>query len=184
MASENTENLISKIIKILLSDQEPGTHQILGTLAQAWKSNPLASRILKQFEEKPAESSLLLEDLLREKLSKDKELLRLLNQIVFEKDTGEADSSQLPELSEVEIDVLKALEQIGGSGSPIDIAVEGMLDIEQTRKAAERLWHKGLLLSHPLTDPDAKRFFSFSDLNKDMYKKLLEVSNAKLAAKS
>ncbi len=87
-------------------------------------------------------------------------------------------------MSEAEIDVLKALEQAGGGGSPIDIAVEGMLDIEQTRKTAERLWHRGLLLSHPLKDPDAKRFFSFSDLNKDVYKKLLEVSDAKLSPKS
>ncbi len=179
MANKNTENLISEIIKILLSDQEPGT-RILNTLAETWKSNSLASRILKQFQEKPAESSPLLEDLLREKLSKDRELLDLLNRIVSEKDIGEIDASEVSELSEEEINVLKTLEQIGG----IDIAVEGMLDINQTRKTAERLWHKGLLLSHPLKDPDAKRFFSFSDLNRDLYKKLLEVSDAKLASKS
>ncbi|MCP4112998.1 MAG: hypothetical protein GY749_46970 [Desulfobacteraceae bacterium] len=183
MSHKDTDNLISEIIKIQRSDQEPGPH-ILNTLAETWKSNPLASRILKQFEEKTADSPLLLEDLLREKLSSDRELLELLNRIVFEKDIGEADDSKLSELSETEIDVLKALEQIGGGGSPIDIAVEGMLDIEQTRKTAERLWHKGLLLSHPLKDPDGKRFFSFSDLNKDLYKKLLEVSDAKLASKS
>ncbi len=183
MANKNTENLISEIIKILPSDLDTGT-QVFNTLAETWKSNSLASRILKQYEEKPSDSSPLLEDLLREKLSKDPELLNLLNKIVFEKDIGESEGSELSELSEAEIGVLKALEQIGGGGSPIDIAVEGMLDIEQTRKTAERLWHKGLLLSHPLKDPDAKRFFSFSDLNKDLYKKLLEASDAKLASKS
>ncbi len=77
------------------------------------------------------------------------------------------------DLNTVEKDVLKALDHIGGGGTPIDIALEGMMDIERTRGVAERLWGRGFLLSHRMKDPDEKRFFSFSELGKEKYRKLL-----------
>ncbi|MDM8556231.1 hypothetical protein QUF75_16025 [Desulfococcaceae bacterium HSG7] len=158
--------------------------KLLDTLSEQWKSDSFAVKFLKRFKERPADLAPLLEDLLKEKLSKDRELANRLERIMFTKDIGETDASEVPKLSKTEINVLKALEQIGGSGNPIDIAVQGMLDIEQTGKTAEHLWHKGLLLSHPLKDPDAKRFFAFSELNKDVYKKLLEVSDERPNADS
>lgn len=181
MVKIDIKNLISKIQTILLSNRDSRSHLILDTLSERWKSDALASRILYRFRHNPEEFSPFLEDLCREKLPHDLKLAGILNQIAFEEDTAESSTA---ELSADEIDVLKALEQIGGGGSPIDIAVEGMLDIDRTHQTAERLWHKGLLLSHPLKDPDAKRFFSFSDLNRPVYKKLLETSNARMAEKS
>ncbi len=77
-------------------------------------------------------------------------------------------------LTESEKKVLKALDRIGGGGTPIDIAFEGLLDIKKTRNAAERLWGKGYLLSHRVRDPDEKRFFSFSEMGEETYKKLLK----------
>ncbi len=72
-----------------------------------------------------------------------------------------------------EKEVLRALDRIGGGGTPIDIALEGMLEIRRTREVAERLWGRGLLLSHRVKDPDAKRFFSFSDSGESAYRELL-----------
>lgn len=184
MTEMQTNHLVSEIRKILVSDQDTRARRILQTLSERWKSDSLAHRILQRFETNPEDFSHFLEDLLKEKLPQNRELAEALHRIVLEKETDYSDASELAELSEQEIDVLQALEQIGGGGSPIDIAVEGMLDIEQTHKTAERLWRKGLLLSHPLKDTDAKRFFSFSDLNKGVYRKLLETSNARLAEKS
>lgn len=75
--------------------------------------------------------------------------------------------------SDEELAVLRALDRIGGGGTPIDIALEGMLEIRKTREVAEHLWGKGILLSHRVKDPDAKRFFSFSHLGEDAYRELL-----------
>ncbi len=77
-------------------------------------------------------------------------------------------------LDQKEIKVLKALDRIGGGGTPLDIAFEGMLEINHTRKVAERLWSKGMLLSHRMKDPDEKRFFSFSDIGEQKYKELIK----------
>jgi hypothetical protein len=38
---------------------------------------------------------------------------------------------------------------------------------------AEHLWGKGILLSHRVQDPDAKRFFTFSHHGEDAYRELL-----------
>jgi hypothetical protein len=75
--------------------------------------------------------------------------------------------------SDEELAVLRALDHIGGGGTPIDIALEGMLEIRKTREVAEHLWGKGILLSHRVQDPDAKRFFTFSHHGEDAYRELL-----------
>jgi hypothetical protein len=80
---------------------------------------------------------------------------------------------QKEKFSPEEKEVLKALDRIGGGGTPIDIAIEGMLGIKRTRDIAERLWGKGVLLSHRMEDPDEKRFFSFSELGKQQYRESL-----------
>ncbi len=82
-------------------------------------------------------------------------------------------TSEKEVISKEEKDVLKALDRIGGGGTPIDIALEGMLPIKKTREVAERLWGKGFLFSHRMKDPDEKRYFSFSELGEETYKKLL-----------
>jgi len=183
MADINMDRMISEIVQTLASDQDAEADQVLDAVSRKWASDPLAIKIVRGLRKNPSEFSPLFEDLLREKLPRDKALADDLGRIVSAGNADISNDSGSSELSREEIDVLKALEQIGG-GNPVDIAVEGMLDIDQTRKTAERLWRKGLLLSHPLKDPDAKRFFSFSDLNRDVYKKLMETSHAKLASES
>lgn len=186
MAHSETDSLISTCIGILQSDDASTSgkaRELMRVLSERWRTDTLASRILKRFEDKREDFSQFLEDLLKEKLAQDPELPGILRRIISDESTDAGNDAETSRLSDEEIEVLKALEQIGGGGDPIDIAVEGMLDIEQTRQTAERLWRKGLLLSHPLRDPDARRFFSFSELKKDMYRKMLGATDAKLAGK-
>lgn len=179
MIQENINSLVSEIMNLFDSQQKADKavfQNLMDILADRWNNKPFPNNLLSRFKEKPAVYKVAFEDVLKEELAKDTELGDILSAAMSGKKSVKAESAKIPELTSEEIKVLKVLEQIGG-GSPIDIAVEGMLDIEQTRKTAERLWHKGLLLSHPLKDPDAKRFFTFSELNRDVYKKLLEGSN-------
>ncbi len=184
MLEKNMDRLVSEIVQTLASGRDAEADHVLDAVSRKWAPDPLAIKIVQGLRKNPAEFSPLFEDLLREKLPKDEALADDLGRIASGGYGDELAASRAAELSRDEIDVLKALEQIGGGGDPVDIAVEGMLDIDQTRKTAERLWQKGLLLSHPLKDPDAKRFFSFSDLNRGVYKKLMETSDAKLASES
>ncbi len=82
------------------------------------------------------------------------------------------------EVTEEELKVLKSLDRLGGGGTPIDIAVEGLMDLEKVRDNADKLSNKGILLSHRMPNPAEKRYFAFSEQGKEEYlKKLAELDD-------
>ncbi|GBC63796.1 hypothetical protein DENIS_4794 [Desulfonema ishimotonii] len=207
MDTRETEGLLSEVMALLKpfarrgpderarpadGDLSQTAAELAKAIEEQWRDDPLVRGLLKEFQEKPEIFGPSLSEVLTRKLAEAPEQLERLGRILESAPPqngmprkAAAELSELsPELSDDEKEVLKALDHIGGGGSPIDIAVEGMLDIEQTRILAERLWGKGVLLSHRMKDPDAKRFFSFSDMGKRRYQKLLGKTDVKMAAKS
>jgi len=178
----NVSEVIEKIISTLTAygqgeatdTEQKAAASLLDFLKDKLGSDEEAIGQLNWFVKNPKRYVQVFKDILQEKLSKDFDFAKELNDI-----SGKSGLPQIQfsldtfSIQPDEQQVLKALDAIGGGGDPVDIALEGMLEIKKTEEVAQRLWSKGLLHAHRMKDSEAKRFFSFSDLGEKAYKQLL-----------